>query len=122
MKITPTEVSSQFGTWFQLGGIALLGLHQWYRGRKTERQQSTTQTKLSAVEALMNGDKLELLRQRADLLSTIAIYRPTVGDVERADNASKEYNEAKVNHAILMEHAIQAELDRRELERRKIIL
>lgn len=70
---------------------------------------------LLEIKALMNGDRLELYRQRADALTMIASYRNSPGDVEAADRASKEYNNLKVTQAILLTNALQAEIDRQEM-------
>lgn len=128
-------VSTRYANWFELAGIGLLGLYQWWQAKKSERAnvqaergreiatasvtigQSVVHAELMEIKALVNGEKLELYRQRADALTLIAAYRNAPGDNEAADLASRQYNQLKVTQAVIMEHALQAEIDRRELSK-----
>lgn len=105
--------------------IGALGLHNWWIGRrntkKTEDIKTTVveakqemHTDFAVIKTLMNGEKLDLYRQRADALTLVAAYRNQPGDVERADQASLAYNALQVEQALLMGHAIQAEIDMRK--------
>lgn len=94
-------------------------VEQWLNSRKAKQDldANTVETKatkdgMTTIKAMLNGERLELLKERVDALKVVADYRNAPGDKESYDRALEEYHRLKASQAVLLAEALQAQLRR----------
>jgi len=86
---------------------------------KQDLKVNTAETKDSfqTIKTMLNGERLNLLKAKADALCVVADLRNGPGDVENYDRAVAEYHRLKETQAVLLAKQLQIQIDMDDLKR-----
>lgn len=86
---------------------------------ETKKDVVETRVDIAAIKALLNGDKLALLKERSDHLRTLAELRGAPGDREEYERALQEWQDLQQAHALVLSQAVELQLEALEKARRR---
>lgn len=117
--LAPPNTPDGIAAWAAFAIGVWIKVEQWVNSRKAkkdldENTNETKQTKdgMTTIKAMLNGERLALLKERVDALKVVADYRQAPGDKEAYERALEEYHRLKASQAVLIAEALQVQLRR----------